>query len=59
MVIILLFYFIDKNLKTEYIYKQLDAKRDIKQINYFTDINWQKNAKRGADVSARDIMFAH
>ena len=40
------------------IYKQLDAKMNIKQINYFTDINWQKMAKRGADVSARDIMFA-
>ena len=37
------------------IYKQLDAKRDIKQINYFADINWQKMAKRGADVFARDV----
>ena len=41
------------------IYKQLDAKRDIKQINYLTDIHWQKMAKMGADLSARDIMFAH
>ena len=40
------------------IYKQLNAKMDFKQITYFTDINWQKMAKRGADVSARDIMFA-
>ena len=40
------------------IYKQLNAKRDIKQITNFTDINWQKMAKRGADVSAIDIMFA-
>ena len=40
------------------IYKQLNANMDFKQISYFTDINWQKMAKRGADVSARDIMFA-
>ena len=40
------------------IYKQLNAKRDLKQINYFSDINWQQMAERGADVSARDIMFA-
>ena len=40
------------------IYKQLDAKRDIKQINYFADINWRKMAKRVAVVSARDILFA-
>ena len=33
------------------IYKQLNAKMDFKQITYFTDINWQKMAKRGADVS--------
>ena len=39
-------------------YKQINAKRDIKQINYFSDINWQKLAERGKDVSARDIMFA-
>ena len=40
------------------IYKQLNAKMDFKQITYFTDINWQKMAKRDAEVSARDIMFA-
>ena len=40
------------------IYKQLNAKMDFKQITYFTYINWQKMAKRGADVSERDIMFA-
>jgi hypothetical protein len=32
---------------------------DMKQINYFSDINWLKMAERGADVSAREIMFAH
>ena len=47
-----------KKTKSMSIYKQINAKRDIKQINYFSDINWQKMAKRGADVSARDIMFA-
>ena len=40
------------------IYKQLNANMEFKQISYFTDINWQKMAKRGANVSARDIMFA-
>ena len=41
------------------IYKQLNAKMDFKQITYFTDINLQKKmAKRGTDVSARDIMFS-
>ena len=40
------------------IYKQLNAKMEIKHITYFTDINWQKMDTRGADVSARDIMFA-
>ena len=56
----LLFYcFISlKKSKSVSIYKQLNAKRDLKQINYFSDINWQKMAERGADVSARDIMFA-
>ena len=48
-----------KKTKSVSIYKQLNAKRDLKQINYFSDINWQKMAERGADVSARDIMFAH
>ena len=52
-----MFYFIEKTTSVS-IYKQLDAKRDIKQINYFADINWRKMAKRVADVSARDIMFA-
>ena len=47
-----------KKTKSVNSYKQLNAKRDIKQINYFSDINWQKMAERGADVSARDIMFA-
>ena len=41
------------------LYTRLNAKMDFQQITYFTDINWQKMAKRGADVSARDIMFAH
>ena len=40
------------------IYKQLNAMRDLKQINYFSDINWQQLAERGADVCARVIMFA-
>jgi hypothetical protein len=40
-------------------YKQLNAKMDIKHITYFTDINGQKMAKNGVDVSARDIRFAH
>ena len=40
------------------IYNQLNAKMDFKQISYFTDIIWQKMAKRGADVSVRDEMFA-
>ena len=40
------------------IYKQLNAKMGFKQITYFTDNNCKKMAKRGADVSARDIMFA-
>ena len=34
MVVILLLYFLDKNYGTEYIYKKLDAKMDIKQVNY-------------------------
>ena len=38
--------------------KQLNAKMDFKPITYFTDINWQKTAKRGAHVSARYIMCA-
>jgi hypothetical protein len=48
-----------KKTKSVSMYKQLNAKRDLKQINYLSDINWQKMAERGADVSARDIMFAH
>ena len=40
------------------LYRQLDAKRDVEQINYFADKNWHKMAKRGADVSAKGIMFA-
>ena len=39
------------------IYKQLNAQMDFKQIANFTDIGWQKMAKRGADVSARDLIF--
>ena len=40
-------------------YKRLDAKRGINNIVNLTDSNWLKNCKSGADVSARDIMFAH
>ena len=41
------------------IYMQVDATRDIKPMNYLININWQNMAKRGAGVSARDILFAH
>ena len=40
------------------IYKHLDAKRDIKEINYFTIINLQQIAKRGKDVTEKDIIIA-
>ena len=48
----------EKKTMSVSIYKQLNAKMDIKHITYFTDINWQKMAKRDAGAFVRYIMFA-
>ena len=31
----------------------------LNKIYYLYDINWQQIGKRSADVSTRDMMFAH
>ena len=54
-----LFHFIDKKTNKLNIYKQLDAKRDIKHKTYLNDIKCHEMAKRGTNLSARDVMFAH
>ena len=51
------FFFVDKNHVSRYI--QATKCQEGHQPHYkFTDINGQTMTKRGAEVSARDIMFA-